>query len=433
MRRRWTAVAAALLVLVTSCSGEAAEVPEPSAKERVEVFSWWTGLGEADGLKAMRSLFEKQNPGFTFVDAAVEGGSGDQARALLASKLQANQPPDTFQGHAGAELQGYITAGKLEPLNFLYDELKLRDAFPPQLVEQISVHGDIYSIPVNIHRSNVLWFNPKVLDDGRAVGAAADHPAVPHRARQGARHREDPAGHRAPVDRGAPLRECAAGVAGDQGVQQALDRRRRLEQRGDEAGADRLRGDPGAHRAAADRLAAGRQAGGRRRGRVHRHGRLGLQLLPQPAGRRARQDLEDRLRLGGLAGHVRRLHVALGQFHAAARRPQPGGRAGLAQGGRQQGRARRVQPAQGLDPGPPRRRHRSLPGLSGLEPGRVVPRRTRRVDPARCGRQRRLAGGHQRRGRHLHRRTPTSRSCRGLWCWQRKTAANRPFCHSIAR
>ncbi|NAS24750.1 extracellular solute-binding protein [Herbidospora sp. NEAU-GS84] len=171
MRRRWTAVAAALLVLVTSCSGEAAETPEPSAKQRVEVFSWWTGLGEADGLKAMRTLFEKQNPGFTFVDAAVEGGSGDQARALLASKLQANQPPDTFQGHAGAELQGYITAGKLEPLNFLYDELKLRDAFPPQLVEQISVHGEIYSVPVNIHRSNVLWFNPRILKAAGVTGA----------------------------------------------------------------------------------------------------------------------------------------------------------------------------------------------------------------------------------------------------------------------
>lgn len=171
MRRRWTAVAAALLVLVTSCSGEAAETPEPSAKQRVEVFSWWTGLGEADGLKAMRTLFEKQNPGFTFVDAAVEGGSGDQARALLASKLQANQPPDTFQGHAGAELQGYITAGKLEPLNFLYDELKLRDAFPPQLVEQISVHGEIYSVPVNIHRSNVLWFNPAILKAAGVTGA----------------------------------------------------------------------------------------------------------------------------------------------------------------------------------------------------------------------------------------------------------------------
>ncbi|WP_030456640.1 ABC transporter substrate-binding protein [Herbidospora cretacea] len=171
MRRRWTAVAAALLVLVTSCSGEAAETPEPSAKQRVEVFSWWTGLGEADGLKAMRTLFEQQNPGFTFVDAAVEGGSGDQARALLASKLQANQPPDTFQGHAGAELQGYITAGKLEPLNFLYDELKLRDAFPPQLVEQISVHGEIYSVPVNIHRSNVLWFNPAILKAAGVTGA----------------------------------------------------------------------------------------------------------------------------------------------------------------------------------------------------------------------------------------------------------------------
>ncbi|WP_459803583.1 ABC transporter substrate-binding protein [Herbidospora sp. RD11066] len=171
MRRRLTAVAAALLVLVTSCSSAATEAPEPSAKERVEVFSWWTGLGEADGLKAMRALFDKQNPKFTFVDAAVEGGSGDQARALLSSKLQANQPPDTFQGHAGAELQGYITAGKLEPLNFLYDELKLRDVFPPQLVEQISVHGEIFSVPVNIHRSNVLWLNPAVLKAAGVNGA----------------------------------------------------------------------------------------------------------------------------------------------------------------------------------------------------------------------------------------------------------------------
>ncbi len=141
-----------------------------SSKKRVEIFSWWTGPGEADGLKAMRQIFERRNPNFTFYDAAVAGGSGDQARALLASKLELNQPPDTFQGHAGAELQGYIKAGKLEPLNFLYDELKLRDVFPEQLVEQITVDGNIYSVPVNIHRSNILWFNPKVLKDAGVSG-----------------------------------------------------------------------------------------------------------------------------------------------------------------------------------------------------------------------------------------------------------------------
>ncbi|WP_067125308.1 ABC transporter substrate-binding protein [Microtetraspora malaysiensis] len=169
MRRRWlaaVAVSMAGLLTLTACgSGDKAAGDGKSGQKKVEVFSWWTGPGEADGLKAMREIFEKNNSDFTFYDAAVAGGSGDQARALLASKLQANQPPDTFQGHAGAELQGYIKAGKLEPLNFLYDELKLKDALPQELIDQISVQGQVYSVPVNIHRSNVLWFNPSVLKE----------------------------------------------------------------------------------------------------------------------------------------------------------------------------------------------------------------------------------------------------------------------------
>lgn len=176
MRRQWMAAVAvtmAGLLTLSACGGGggdgggggAPQSPQADARKKVEVFSWWTGPGEADGLKAMREIFEKQNTGLEFFDAAVAGGSGDKARALLATKLQADTPPDTFQGHAGAELQGYIKAGDLEPVNFLYDELKLRDVFPQQLIDQISVQGQIYSVPVNIHRSNVMWFNPAVLKE----------------------------------------------------------------------------------------------------------------------------------------------------------------------------------------------------------------------------------------------------------------------------
>ncbi|MBN6053912.1 carbohydrate ABC transporter substrate-binding protein [Nonomuraea sp. RK-328] len=179
MRRRWTATVAITLASVltlAACGGGGGQGAQPStgggdAKKQVEVFSWWTGPGEADGLKAMRQIFEQKNPSYTFFDAAVAGGSGDKAKALLQSKLQADTPPDTFQGHAGAELQGYIKAGDLEDLNSLYDELKLRDVFPAQLVDQISVQGKVYSVPVNIHRSNVLWFNPSVLKEAGVAGA----------------------------------------------------------------------------------------------------------------------------------------------------------------------------------------------------------------------------------------------------------------------
>ncbi|GAA3676604.1 extracellular solute-binding protein [Nonomuraea antimicrobica] len=178
--RRWVAAVSITMASVlglAACGGGGGgqTAQQPSAggggKQQVEVFSWWTGPGEADGLQAMRKIFEDQNPNLTFFDAAVAGGSGDKAKALLQSKLQASTPPDTFQGHAGAELQGYIKAGNLEDLTPLYDELKLKDVFPAQLVEQISVEGKIYSVPVNIHRSNVLWFNPAVLKEAGVAGA----------------------------------------------------------------------------------------------------------------------------------------------------------------------------------------------------------------------------------------------------------------------
>ena len=34
---------------------------------------------------------------------------------------------------------------------------------PPTLLPLISKDGKPYSVPVNIHRSNVMWYNPAVL------------------------------------------------------------------------------------------------------------------------------------------------------------------------------------------------------------------------------------------------------------------------------
>lgn len=144
--------------------------PPPPAKTttaqraKVEVFSWWVGGGEAAGLDAMMKIFKAQNPEIEFINAAVAGGAGTNARAILASRLQAGDPPDSWQGHAGQELIGtYVKAHQLEPLNFLYEQEKWLDVMPKTLIPLISQDGNIYSVPVNIHRSNVLWYNPRIL------------------------------------------------------------------------------------------------------------------------------------------------------------------------------------------------------------------------------------------------------------------------------
>jgi glucose/mannose transport system substrate-binding protein len=149
---------------------------EDTAMNQVEVFSWWTGGGEAAGLEAMIEVFKAEYPDIEFVNAAVAGGAGTNARAVLATRLQANNPPDSWQGHAGQELIGtYVAADQLEPLNFLYEQEGWLAVMPETLIPLISEDGNIYSVPVNIHRANVLWYNPTVLsDNGLEVPTSLD-------------------------------------------------------------------------------------------------------------------------------------------------------------------------------------------------------------------------------------------------------------------
>lgn len=152
-----------ILPLLSACLPSSSS-PNAPGKRKVEVFSWWTGGGEAAGLNAMIKVFNQKYPDIEFINAAVAGGAGINARAVLATRLQANDPPDSWQGHAGQELIGtYVKANQLEPLNFLYEENKWLDVMPKNLIPLISQDNKIYSVPVNIHRANVLWYNPTIL------------------------------------------------------------------------------------------------------------------------------------------------------------------------------------------------------------------------------------------------------------------------------
>ncbi|WP_199424660.1 ABC transporter substrate-binding protein [Actinotalea solisilvae] len=178
--RRRLVPACVLLVATTAlaaCSGGSADQQAPSG-ERVEVYTWWASGSEKLGLDALVAVFEEQHPDVAFVDAGVAGGAGSAAKDLLDSRLAAGDPPDTFQAHAGAELADYVAAGRLADLSDLVDDEDLGDAFPPGVLDRLSVDGRVYAIPSNIHRANVVWANPDVLEaaglDPAATYASVD-------------------------------------------------------------------------------------------------------------------------------------------------------------------------------------------------------------------------------------------------------------------
>ena len=116
--RKFTAMAAGLavasLALAACSSGDTGDDTGSGKSEEVEVFTWWASGSEKLGLDALVGVFEVQNPDVEFVNGAVAGGAGSAAKDLLQSRLQANDPPDTFQAHAGAELTDYINAAQVE-------------------------------------------------------------------------------------------------------------------------------------------------------------------------------------------------------------------------------------------------------------------------------------------------------------------------------
>ncbi len=169
-RRAFLALTVAgALVATSACSKDSGGSNEPKV-DKVEVMSWWVGPGEADGLNAMIALLKTQHPEITFENSGVAGGAGTNAKAQLATRLAANNPPDSYQRHAGQEIATDIKNGDVEDLTYLYQRNGWNTLFPKGLIDTITSNGKIYSVPVNIHRSNLMWFIPKTLTD---LGIAA--------------------------------------------------------------------------------------------------------------------------------------------------------------------------------------------------------------------------------------------------------------------
>ena len=162
MSKRLLSLMLAAVLALTLVVPVFAQENKPSGE--FEIFSWWAG-DEGPALQALIDKFEEMYPDVTVNNATVTGGSGVNARAVLKTRMLGGDPPDTFQVHAGQELIGtWVVADRMEDLTFLYDEEGWWDKFPQGLLDLLSTDEGIWSVPVNIHRSNVMWYVPANLE-----------------------------------------------------------------------------------------------------------------------------------------------------------------------------------------------------------------------------------------------------------------------------
>ena len=90
-------VSLVLVALVVPAAGYSGKSSSAQSGE-LEVFSWWTGGGEAAGLTKVIAIWNKQNPNIKFVNAAVAGGAGHEREGRARPAAVGQRPAGLVPG-----------------------------------------------------------------------------------------------------------------------------------------------------------------------------------------------------------------------------------------------------------------------------------------------------------------------------------------------
>ena len=130
-----------------------------AATGKIEVFSWWTSGSEDAALQAIISAAKAVNPGLEVINAAVAGGSGTNAKQVLATRLAGGDAPEIWQTHPGGELGGYVDQDVLTDMTGLYKSEGWNKVVPKDLVESMTYDKKTYSVLTGVHRANTMWIS----------------------------------------------------------------------------------------------------------------------------------------------------------------------------------------------------------------------------------------------------------------------------------
>ena len=100
----------------------------------------WRDPGPRLPLRRLQGL----NPSVEVINSAITGGtaSGGNMKAVLQTRVMGGDPPESFQIHLGHELlDSYVAAGKMEPLDFLYNDEGYAKVFPKGLIDIASARA----------------------------------------------------------------------------------------------------------------------------------------------------------------------------------------------------------------------------------------------------------------------------------------------------
>lgn len=138
---------------------------EEKKANALEIYHWWTSGSEKAAINNLIEVYHKEYPDVKIINSPVSGGAGTSMKALMKSLVLGGEAPDAFQIHAGYEMKPYVDGDLLDPITNLWKRNDWPQVYPDVIESMVKFNGEYYAVPVDIHRTNVVFYNKEVFDE----------------------------------------------------------------------------------------------------------------------------------------------------------------------------------------------------------------------------------------------------------------------------
>jgi len=127
--------------------------PEYLKTPEIEIMHWWHRSGEARAMRVLRDEFEAR--GGVWHD--VSGLNSEEVLNQAVSRMAKGYAPTLVQWNSAWEIEQIRRLGLLNKAEPEMNEF-LKNSLIENLVDMISVDGEIVAVPTNVHSENWLWY-----------------------------------------------------------------------------------------------------------------------------------------------------------------------------------------------------------------------------------------------------------------------------------
>jgi ABC-type glycerol-3-phosphate transport system substrate-binding protein len=132
--------------------------------QAAEVWHYLTAEGEHQAMTALIDTANKASPSTPITDHPVPGSYAGLLQQLQIAFL-GGAPPAVWQNNVGPDLATLVKAGRVQPIDDIWEKVGGDKIFPPGLAKTVTVDGHHYAIPINQAVVTNYFYNKKIFAD----------------------------------------------------------------------------------------------------------------------------------------------------------------------------------------------------------------------------------------------------------------------------